>query len=140
MKVGPAAVPTLTKSLDDSNHLVRQRAAEILAAIGPASRKAAPSLVEMLKDSRYEVNAAAEKALIAIGEPAVGALAAALKKEEAGIRKLLVQTLGKLGPVAAPALIQGTPVRRQIGRLRGSNSPVVLTHDRAHQMPGHIQK
>ncbi|HVO33007.1 MAG TPA: HEAT repeat domain-containing protein [Elusimicrobiota bacterium] len=105
LAIGPDAVSPLKSELDDSNFLVRRRAAEILGKFGPKAKPAAASLVLMLRDPEFQVHAAAEATLLQIGEPAIPYVAARLRKEDEGGRKILLRLLGKMGPAAVPALV-----------------------------------
>jgi len=88
------------------NFLVRRRAAETLARIGPAAAPAVPELIDALSDDQYAVHKAAENALTRIGAPAVSALTRGLSTRNEQLRRRIVSILGHLGPSSAPALVQ----------------------------------
>lgn len=73
-RIGQAAVPQLSQALDDPNPLVRRRAAEILARIGPDAKDAVPALIRALGDRDEEVRKAATRALGEIGPGAADAV------------------------------------------------------------------
>lgn len=72
--IGAAAVPDLAQSLSDPNPLVRRRAADILARIGPEARDAVPALIRALDDRDEEVRKSAARALGEIGPAAKDAV------------------------------------------------------------------
>ena len=63
--IGPAAIPALTKALQEKNPEIRVQAAEALGLIGPAAKPAIPDLHRALKDSSEFV--VAESALACWG-------------------------------------------------------------------------
>jgi hypothetical protein len=73
-RIGEAAVPQLTQALSDPNPLVRQRAADVLARIGPDAKDAVPALIRTLGDRDEEVRKAATRALGEIGPGAAEAV------------------------------------------------------------------
>ncbi|MFQ5795664.1 MAG: HEAT repeat domain-containing protein [Candidatus Bipolaricaulia bacterium] len=86
VKIGPAAVPTLIKVLQDKDVDVRQEAAEALGKIGPDARDAVPALVEALRDEDWSVRQFSAWALRKIGPDAVPALIEALEDEDERVR------------------------------------------------------
>lgn len=72
--IGAAAVPELSRSLTDPNPLVRRRAADILARIGPEAQDAVPALIRTLDDRDEEVRKSAARALGEIGPAAKDAV------------------------------------------------------------------
>jgi HEAT repeat protein len=73
-RMGSAAVPELSRSLSDANPVMRRRAAEILAQIGPEAKDAVPALTRALDDRDPEVRKAAARALGEIGPDAKDAV------------------------------------------------------------------
>jgi HEAT repeat protein len=73
-RIGEAAVPQLTQALSDPNPLVRKRAADVLARIGPDAKDAVPALIRSLGDRDEEVRKAATRALGEIGPGAAEAV------------------------------------------------------------------
>ena len=73
-RIGAAAVPELSLALRDPNPLVRKRAADILARIGPAAKEAVPVLIQTLNDPDEPVRKAAMRALGEIGPEAKDAV------------------------------------------------------------------
>lgn len=117
-QIGPASLRYLTKGLEDPSFIMRQRSAEVLGKFGAAAKPAAAELAMCLVDDQNQVQSAAADALLKIGDPAVDAIKGALKRADVEGRKTLVGFLGRLGPVAAPVLVQ---------RLREDESPSVRT-------------
>jgi HEAT repeat protein len=109
-RVGPAAVPTLTRALASPSLRARDLAAVHLGRLGPAAKEAVPALVKALEDTDSFISRRARAALGAIGpvaaREAVPALARLLKKF--GAKDEAVQALGRLGPDAVPALLEAT--------------------------------
>jgi HEAT repeat protein len=65
-KIGPearAAVPALTRALQDRDEDVRREAASALGRLGPDARAAVADLVALLKDQRKPVRQQAASAL-----------------------------------------------------------------------------
>ncbi len=62
------------------------------------------ALVLAMNDSEKEVRRAASDALLSIGRPAVAPLVEALGSPERQLRRYAIFTLGKLGPLAEPAV------------------------------------
>ncbi|MEQ8789096.1 MAG: HEAT repeat domain-containing protein [Pirellulaceae bacterium] len=73
-RIGRAAVPQLAQALSDPNPLVRKRAADVLARIGPDAKDAVPVLIRTLGDRDEEVRKAATRALGEIGPGAAEAV------------------------------------------------------------------
>lgn len=73
-RIGEAAVPQLTLALSDPNPLVRKRAADVLARIGPDAKDAVPALIRSLGDRDEKVRKAATRALGEIGPGAAEAV------------------------------------------------------------------
>lgn len=69
-RMGNAAVPELSRSLSDPNPVMRRRAADILAQIGPDAKDAVPALTRALDDPDEEVRKSATRALGEIGPAA----------------------------------------------------------------------
>jgi HEAT repeat protein len=83
-RIGAAAVPELVRTLEHDDPVHRQRAAEVLARIGPEASQAVPALIQRLDDTQQPVRLAAARALGQIGpdaEAAVEPLIRALQSE-----------------------------------------------------------
>jgi HEAT repeat protein len=106
IKIGPASIRPLLRALDDPNFVVRQRSAEIIGGFGAEAKKAAPQLAELLVDPQSGVQTAAANTLIKIGEPAIPAVAGALKRRDPAERTTLISFLTRFGAPAAPVLLQ----------------------------------
>ena len=78
-KIGSSAVPELTKDLNSTDPEVRQRAADVLARIGPAAKQAVPDLVAALEDDDEAVRKSAALALGQIGPAAADAVPALMR-------------------------------------------------------------
>ncbi len=83
---------------------VRGMAAVRLGKLGPPAAGAAPALADALADPDEGVRRKAADALVALGAAAVTPAAGKLDAADAGVRRLAVFVLGKLGPDAKPAL------------------------------------
>lgn len=88
-RIGSAAVPELTKELNDRDPEVRERAANVLARIGPAAKQAVPDLVAALEDDDEAVRKSAALALGQIGPAAGEAVPALMRlmKEKSSVAK-----------------------------------------------------
>ncbi len=73
-RIGRAAVPELVKTLEHEDPVYRQRAAEVLARIGPEASEAVPALIIALADYQEPVRKAAARALGQIGPDAEAAV------------------------------------------------------------------
>jgi HEAT repeat protein len=83
--------------------VVRQRAAEELAALAPDSRDAVPALKEaLLKDSSEAVRKAAGEALEKLGTSPVVVLQELLQNPDANLRRFGMASLAEMGDRAAP--------------------------------------
>jgi HEAT repeat protein len=103
------SIRRLVRDLGDPDPLVRERAAEALSSVRPASEEFVRALIGALADSDPYVAGKASAALAALGPRSVEALAAALRSESADVRWGVVSALAKLGPDAgnaAPGLIE----------------------------------
>ncbi len=78
-RIGPAAVPQVMLMLQDSDPVLRTRAAKILARIGPEAQPSVPMLVAMLNDGDEEVRKSAAHALGQIGPAAAEAVSALVR-------------------------------------------------------------
>ncbi|MCL4235729.1 MAG: HEAT repeat domain-containing protein, partial [Deltaproteobacteria bacterium] len=98
VRIGPAAVPALSKAADHPNADVRGAAQAALARIGTPS---VPALVQKLKDPRdYEGTV---RALAAVGKGALGDLEKALADRNDNLRRGASDALAIMGPAARPA-------------------------------------
>ncbi len=86
-RIGAAAVPELTKQLNDRDPEVRERAADVLARIGPAAKQAVPDLVAALEDSDEAVRKSAALALGQIGPAAADAVPALMRVMKESVAK-----------------------------------------------------
>ncbi|MCC6159465.1 MAG: HEAT repeat domain-containing protein [Deltaproteobacteria bacterium] len=98
VRIGPAAVPALSKAADHPNADVRGAAQVALARIGTPSVAA---LVQKLKDPRdYEGTV---RALAAVGKGAIPDLEKALADRNDNLRRGAADALAIMGPTARPA-------------------------------------
>jgi HEAT repeat protein len=102
-----AALPTLTKALQDESPAVRFAAVQALSRSGP---DAVRPLLEALEDKDVKVRAYAAAGLIPLKPEAktvLPTLVKRLKKEpDVIVRQSILRTLGKLGPEAVAALTE----------------------------------
>lgn len=105
-RIGPrarAAIPELSKALDDKANVVRWGVAFALCMIGPTP-DFLPALVNLLQDPDYRVRACAAFALGKIGptgaEMAVPALAKSLKDGFGSVRAVAAVALARMGDKA----------------------------------------
>lgn len=98
------AIPQLARAVVSPHTLLPFAASRALGAIGPV---ALPALVELLRHWNVKIRELAARALGMMGpgaEPAVHALAAALRDAECRVREAAAEALGRVGPAAAPAV------------------------------------
>jgi HEAT repeat protein len=88
----------------DAQASIRGVAAVRLGKLGPSAAGAAPALAEALADRDEGVRRKAADALAALGAAAVTPAVGKLEAADAGVRRLAVFVLGKLGTTAKPAL------------------------------------
>jgi hypothetical protein len=104
----PEKIDELLKVLGSRDPDKRKRAADRLARLGSAGRRAVPALLKLLHDPKVEVADAADSALAAIGPPDkkdLPALIDALQDAKlAKARRYAADALSKLGDAAKPAL------------------------------------
>jgi HEAT repeat protein len=126
-RIGRAGVPHLIEALRHDSAPVRQRAAAVLALVGPEARAAVPELLRTLKDDRPKVRAVATYALGEVGgDPGevVPALCLAFGDVDVEVRKNASVALVTLGEPAVPALRKqlqspSRAVRRDAARVLG---------------------
>jgi HEAT repeat protein len=94
----------LNTKLSDPEPAVRAAAAASLGQIAPKSNNSITDLVRVLDDEDESVRNAASGALQSIGKPAVPALVRALSNGDPIFLQTVVDTLGRIGPVAVPTL------------------------------------
>jgi HEAT repeat protein len=112
-----------------ARHL-RLTAIDAAALLGPAGADAVPELIELLRDrstvTRNEKQQVRERAALALShlgeaaKPAVPAIAGLLDDGEPGVRYTAIESLARLGPIAAEAADQLREVARTdeaLGRL-----------------------
>lgn len=99
------AVAAFRKTLaNDEDASVRGLAAVRLGRLGSAAEAATADLANAMEDGDDNVARKAADALIAIGAASVPSVTEKLNSTNAGVRRLAVFVLGKLGPSASPAL------------------------------------
>jgi HEAT repeat protein len=97
--------PPAIEQLGSHDPAVRQRAAEVLAALDPPDPAALPALVKALGDEVPEVSTAVWTALNQYGDDVVPHLIAALGEEDSHLLSCVLANLGNhLEAAAAPAL------------------------------------
>ena len=108
VRLGSAAVPTMTILLDDPDHDLRRYAAEALARVSSQSSLAA--LVVLLHDEDVTVAAAAAEGLGQLGSPeAIPALAESARDGSDWLRVASLYGLGEIGGRISLAHICATP-------------------------------
>lgn len=106
VRLGGRAVPALAGALANSDRHVRREAAWALGQIGPAARPAVPALLTALKSAAHPPRSIVE----APREPDADHGATPLvvvepwKRPDRTFVRYLVETLGRIGPAAAPAV------------------------------------
>ncbi len=97
-------IPAVTKSLADGDTIVRQRAAETLALIGPEARSSVPKILPLLTDRKREVRLAAVQALRRVeargSKEVIDALLEAAKDRDEFVRMEAGEVLGRLRAAA----------------------------------------
>jgi len=109
---------------------IRKAAARPLSLV--ADERTVQALTSLLDDGVLEMRVAAMEGLSQIGEPAVEALVAALKNDEWWVRRIVAETLGRIGdrkaeePLIAALHDENRWVRREsalaLGQLGGARS------------------
>jgi HEAT repeat protein len=102
-QIGPAAIPALTAALGNASERIRSASATALGQIVPAAATAIQALVATLADCDERVRCASATALGQIGPAAVPALIAALRGDHGGARRASITALGQIGPAAVEA-------------------------------------
>lgn len=131
----PGSVPALLAGLQDPTPLVRQNSANALGRVGVGAPGVAEPLTAALTDRDFRVRRAAATALgelVPEGMGAVGPLTEVARKDaDLGARLAAIQSLGRLGPRAAPAVPAlvdflaeadsnlGSPHQASVGALKG---------------------
>ena len=123
-QIGPEASGAAAESLGqalqkDTQAEVRRAAALALGKIGTEAKSALPALLGALKDGDKFVRALALHTVAALAEESplvVPAMATCLADEVAEVRLAAVDELGRLGPLAKPALAALRGVQKNDGR------------------------
>ena len=95
----------LNARLSDSDPAVRAAAARSLGQVGSKSSQFVTDLVRMLDDENDAVRDAASDALVGLGKQAVPTLVRALGNGDPIFLQAVVNTLGRIGPVAVATLV-----------------------------------
>lgn len=102
-------VPILTKMLADEQPELRITAAQAIARLGPIAKETVPALIANLKDPNQRVRLAVITALGNMREEAKSALPAlqeGMKGPDAETADAIAQALVKIGPAAAPTVLE----------------------------------
>lgn len=106
--IGKPAVPALVSELDRADDEIRRRVVRILGQIGPAAKPALPRLREIATggdNPRTRYGALDSLAAIGLNEEAhVDLFRSQLKDQDREVRGLAIQTLGRMGDLARPAV------------------------------------
>jgi hypothetical protein len=78
-RIGPAAIPALVESLRGADPVVREKALDVLARMGPDAQAAVPELIRLLDDPNPEVRKMAARTLGRIGPAAEAAIPALMR-------------------------------------------------------------
>jgi HEAT repeat protein len=138
-KLQTADEPALIAALADQDRRVRRAAVQLLSDKNANSEAVVQAMLPLLADHWKATRQAARKALARVGEPAVAPLIAGLatdsplanlfyprdkkSRKRINIRAMIKDTLGEMGEVAVPALIEalahsdGMTRRNAIGAL-----------------------
>ena len=109
--LGEKALPSLTKSLGDSEPRIQIQSLHALAVLGPAGRGAVPAVIGFLegKDADMRIQAINTLGVIGVKDPAaIAAVIRLMSDPEASVRSAAVTTLYNLdagSDVALPALL-----------------------------------
>ncbi len=102
---GETIVPALVARLDAAEPVSRAVAADALKQLGPAALPAVPVLVARLGDSSAGVRRVVGESLAELGTPALLSLLEAIEKDPSERQRLgILETLGRMGPKAEPAI------------------------------------
>jgi HEAT repeat protein len=99
-----ATVEAATKALGDQDQGVRLMAVQRLRELGRAAEPALDDLAKLLEDKDEKTRRTAGEALVRIGGKSLPALTAALDSSSRDAREVALTALGKMGPLAKPAL------------------------------------
>jgi HEAT repeat protein len=112
----PNEMEALERDLASTDLGTHQRAAQAIAAQGPAAAAAIPLLIHTLKQDQSRIGFAtheAAKALGKIGAPALPAVLDALKNPDVEMQLGAMDALGELGPLAEPGVPELLKVLRR---------------------------
>ncbi len=100
-----AAIPGLVEALGDAMH--RRVALEALAKLGPAAKPAIPALTKMLTDREKEFRLLAAVVIAKIDPESEVALPVVVEMaNDPQPQFRAIEAMGKMGPVAVPALVE----------------------------------
>jgi HEAT repeat protein len=105
-RIGPETedvVPALVRALSDPSSTVRSEALRALGSIGPTAEQAIPSIINLLNTDR-SVHHVLTDTLAAIGPMVIPEVTDALRNEDHNVRCMAAEALGKMGPLASPAV------------------------------------
>src|SRR3954447_1249097 len=97
-------VEELAAQLSSPSTRERRRAARALGKLGPQAVPALPALIAAFCDRELSVRGEAVAAVSGLGAEAVPALLAALDENAPDLRRVVVVTLGEIGPKASAAV------------------------------------
>jgi HEAT repeat protein len=109
--MGPVAVPALEKTLEDSNLLLRLRAAEGLVRLAPEHGNAVKALMAAFSGvGNAALAERARRSVVSIGAPLVPQVAKLLDDAYIPVQVLAIETLGNIG-VPAQTVVPALTVR-----------------------------
>jgi HEAT repeat protein len=127
IKGHPKAVPALLEMLRRAEPAQAYPAAVALGQMEKEADTVAPALIDALHSPSADVRRAASRSLGQLGKAAFPALgkARALKDKDPEARRLVIEALSWMGPIAVPALIaalkdESPPVRQSAARALGN--------------------
>lgn len=95
-RLGPRALPVLSRHVDDNDHDVRKFVIDIMGNIGDSG--SCPFLISALDDPDHNVRAAAAENLGKIGDPtSVPHLVRSLEKDDIWLRFTILEALSRIG-------------------------------------------
>jgi HEAT repeat protein len=109
----------LVEALRKPDLRIQESVVSALSRIQPGMKEAVPALVGVLNDGDIKVRSTAIDALSKIGSPSVPALIDSLKVEDK--RAAALETLGKIGPSAEPA------IGALVELLRRADAPTLIS-------------
>ncbi len=125
-KIGPKALDSLVKALNDERASVRVGAAEALGDMGPDAVPAIQSLAALMGRERDNASSSAAHALGKIGAASIPVLSVALKDSNPFVRSRAVYALGVMSPESDADILPGMKTQTKPERKWGPELDTVL--------------